>query len=82
MNSADIIADLQPVFADVLDVPDLRLSRETKAADVDGWDSLAHINLVTAVETRYKIKFALGELQDLKNVGDMADLIVKKLQSR
>ena len=79
MNNADIIADLQPVFADVLDVPDLRLSPETKAADVDGWDSLAHINLVTAVETLYKIKFALGELQDLKNVGDMADLIVEKL---
>jgi acyl carrier protein len=79
MNSTEIIEDLQPVFADILDVPDLHLSRETKAPDVEGWDSLAHINLVTAIEKRYKIKFALGELQDLKNVGDMADLVVKKL---
>jgi acyl carrier protein len=79
MNSTEIIEDLQPVFADILDTPDLQLSRETKASDVEGWDSLAHINLVTAVEKRYKIKFALGELQDLKSVGDMADLIVKKL---
>ncbi len=79
MTSNEIIADLEPVFADILDVPDLHLSRETQASDVDGWDSLAHINLVTAVEKRYKVKFALGELQDLKNVGDMADLIVKKL---
>ncbi len=79
MNSAEIIQDLQPVFADILDVPDLQLSRETTAPDVEGWDSLAHINLVTAIEKRYKVRFALGELQDLKNVGDMADLVVKKL---
>jgi len=79
MSDAQIIEDLQPVFADILDAPGLRLTRTTTAADVEGWDSLAHINLVVAVEKRYKIKFALGELQDLKNVGDMVDLIVRKL---
>jgi len=79
MTNTQIISELQPVFADILDVPSLRLTPETKASDVEGWDSLAHINLVVAVEKRYKVKFALGELQDLKNVGDMADLILKKL---
>jgi acyl carrier protein len=79
MNSTEIINDLRPVFADILDVPNLQISRETTASDVEAWDSLAHINLITAVEKRYKIKMALGELQDLKNVGEMADLIVKKL---
>jgi acyl carrier protein len=79
MNTNEIIAGLEPIFSDILDVPDLHLTRETTAADVEGWDSLAHINLVSAVEKRYKVRFALGELQDLKNVGDMADLIVKKL---
>ena len=79
MNSAEIIEDMRPLFADILDVPDLKLSQGTQASDVDGWDSLTHINLVVAIEKRYKIKFALGELQELKNVGDMADLIVKKL---
>ena len=81
MNRNEVIAELQPIFADILDVPDLRLTAETKASDVEGWDSLAHISLVVAVETRYKLKFALGELQELKNVGDMADQIVKKLVS-
>lgn len=81
MNSTEIIAELQPIFADILDIPDLKLTPETKATDVDGWDSLAHINLVVATERRYKVKFALGELQDLKNVGDMANLIIKKLSS-
>jgi acyl carrier protein len=79
MHSAEIIAELQPIFADILDLPDLQLFAATTAADVEGWDSLAHINLVVAIEKRYKVKFALGELQELKNVGDMANLIIKKL---
>jgi acyl carrier protein len=49
---------------------------------VEGWDSLAHINIVVAIEKKYRVKFALGELQDLKNVGEMADLILKKTDGR
>lgn len=79
MDSATIIKDIQPIFRDVLDVPDLQLSRQSNASNVEGWDSLAHVNLVMAIEKRYKIKIALGELHDLKNVGEMADLIQKKL---
>ena len=79
MDSSAIIKDIQPIFRDVLDLPDLQLTRQSNASNVEGWDSLAHVNLVMAIEKRYKIKIALGELQDLKNVGEMADLIVRKL---
>jgi len=79
MDSASIIEDLQPILADILDNPDLRLSSESNASNVEGWDSLAHINFVVAIEKLYRVKFALGELQDLKNVGDMAALIQKKV---
>jgi acyl carrier protein len=81
MHSSDIIQDLQIIFSDVLDLPDLCLSAESNASNVEGWDSLAHINLVVAIEKRYKIKFALAELRNLNNVGEMADLIVKKTLS-
>jgi acyl carrier protein len=54
------------------------IKRETTADDVDDWDSLSHLNLVIAVEMKFGVKFALGELQSLKNVGDMADLVEKK----
>jgi acyl carrier protein len=80
MDSSAIIQDLQPIFADILDLPDIHLQPGSNASNVEGWDSLAHVNLVVAIEKRYKIKFALGELQDLKNVGEMADLILKKTQ--
>ena len=82
MNASNVIADLNPIFQDVLDLPDLVLNAESNAANVEGWDSLAHINLVVAIEKNYKIKFALGELQGLKNVGDMAALILRKVASK
>ena len=82
MHSSDVIQDLQLIFADILDVPDLRLTAESNASNVEGWDSLAHVNLVVAIEKRYKIKFALAELRSLNNVGEMADLIVEKISSR
>jgi acyl carrier protein len=75
----NILEEVQEIFRDVLDQPDLILTRESNAHNVEDWDSLAHINLVTGVEKKFKVKFALGELQDLKNVGDMIDLIKVKL---
>jgi len=78
----NILEELQEIFRDVLDQPDLVLTRSSNASNVDDWDSLAHINLVTSIEKRYKIRFALGELQDLKDVGDMIDLIEAKLAAQ
>jgi acyl carrier protein len=82
MSRDSIIQELAPIFRDVLDQPDLELASETNASSVDGWDSLAHVNLVVAIEKKYRVKFALGELQALKNVGDMAGLIEKKVGKR
>lgn len=78
----DILEQLQPIFQDILDQPDLVINRESNATNVEDWDSLAHINLVTTIEKHFKIKFALGELQELKNVGEMCDLIGTKLAKK
>ncbi len=75
---SDVLEQLQPIFQDILDQPDLHVTLESNANNVEDWDSLAHINLVTAVERHFKVKFALGELQELKNVGDMVHLIQRK----
>lgn len=79
---ADTLSQLQPIFQDVLDREDVVITRDSSGETVEGWDSLAHINLVGAIEDHFKIRFALGELQDLKNVGDMIDLIEVKLRNR
>jgi acyl carrier protein len=75
----NLLPELQEIFRDILDQPELVLTRQSNGSNVEDWDSLAHINLVTAIEKRYRIKFALGELQGLKDVGDMIDLIKVKL---
>jgi acyl carrier protein len=73
---------LQTIFQDVLDNPALRIERSSSALTIPGWDSLAHINLVTAIEQKFKIRFALGELEELKNVGEMIDLMERKINSK
>jgi acyl carrier protein len=76
---SDILAELQPIFRDVLDDPALQITRQSSAATVANWDSLAHINLVSAIEQEFRIRFSLSELAGLKNVGDMIDLMEQKL---
>ncbi len=71
---------LNEIFRQVFDDPSIVVNRATTADDIDEWDSLSHINLVIAVESKFRIKFALGELQTLKNVGEMADLVDKKVK--
>jgi acyl carrier protein len=75
----DMLLKLQPIFRDVFDDSKLVVTRDSSAQSIDGWDSLAHINLVTSIEKQFQIRFALGELQELKNVGDMVDLMARKV---
>lgn len=78
----DIIAELTPIFREVFDDDSIVITRQSTANDIDAWDSLSHMNMVMAVEVKFKIRFALGELQTLKNVGDLADLVEKKLAKK
>ena len=78
----DLLPELQEVFRDIFDDPSLVITPESNASTVEDWDSLAHVNLVTAIERKYKIKFGLAELQSLKNVGDMMKLIEVKLAAK
>jgi acyl carrier protein len=75
----DILQKLQPIFRDVMDDPKLVITRESNSQNVAGWDSLAHINLVSAIESEFNIRFALGELEELKTVGDMIALMERKI---
>jgi acyl carrier protein len=72
----------QAVFRDIFDDEALAIRRDMTASDIDDWDSLAHINLIVAIEKEFSIKFAIGELQKLQNVGDLLDTIEKKTQAK
>ncbi len=79
---SNILERLQPIFRDVLDQPNLRVERTDSGKTVDGWDSLAHISLIGAIEADFGIRFALGELEELKNIGDLIDVIERKQLGR
>ena len=77
---SDVLNELQPIFRDVFDDESIVVTNETNASMIEDWDSLSHIRLVIAIEKHFGIKFAFGELQELKNVGEMVDLIKSKLE--
>lgn len=76
----NILQKLNEIFIDVLDNKNIKLTRETTAADVEEWDSLNHIHLVVEIEDFYKISFTSGEMQNWKTVGELCDNIAAKLK--
>ncbi len=82
MDKTEILSQVREILADVLDLPDLAVTEQTTAENVEGWDSFNHINIVVAVESKFGIKFHTAEVEELRNVGDLVDLIEKKLKSR
>ena len=79
MTREEVFVKLNEIFQDVFDDEDINVNDATTAADVDGWDSLEHINLIVAVERCFGIKFTMGETTGLKNVGEMVDRIITHL---
>lgn len=79
MSREEVYERLNEVFQDVFNDDDLMVSDNTTAADVDGWDSLRHITLLSAIEDEFDITFAMKEVVKLKNVGQMVDAILNQL---
>ena len=71
----EIFERLNTVFRDFFDDEDIELDEETTADDIDDWDSLNHITLMAAVEDEFGIRFTMGEVSGMKNVGEMAQII-------
>lgn len=79
MTREEVFSKLSEVFQDVFDDDGIVISEETKAEDIVGWNSLEHMNLLTAAEECFDIKFNMDEAAMMKNVGEMADMILKRM---
>jgi len=79
MNQTEILQQVETIFKDVLDEENLTLTEATTANDVEGWDSLTHVQLIVAIEKHFKIKFSSKEILSWKNVGEMVDAIGSKI---
>ena len=73
----EIYKKLTKVFREVFDDDSIVLTPETTADDIEDWDSLEQINLLTAMEKAFGLKFKLEDVRGLKNVGELLDLIAR-----
>ena len=68
---------LNKVFQEVFDDETIEVNDDTTSEDIDDWDSFEHINLIVAVEEEFSIKIPMGKVVTMKNVGEMADIILQ-----
>ena len=79
MSREELFTKLNAVFRDVFDDETIIVTDATTADDIEDWDSLEHINLLAAVEQEFGMKFNMGQVVSMKNVGEMADIILASL---
>jgi acyl carrier protein len=78
MEKSEIVSVLNPIFRDVFDNDALVVTEGMTAADVPTWDSLSNINMIIAVEKAFGVKFSIKDVRNLKNVGELLELIKRK----
>ena len=79
MTREEVFEKLNEVFRTVFDDESITVGEETTSADIEEWDSLEHIDLIVSVEKAFGMKFTMSETTGMKNVGEMADIILGRI---
>jgi acyl carrier protein len=79
MQNDEVKSKLTPIFRDIFRDDTLVIIERMTAQDVPAWDSLGHLNMIVAVEKAFGVKFSLRDFRSLKDVGDLIELIKKKV---
>ncbi len=78
MERSEILAKINLVFHDEFDDESLVITKKTEASDIEEWDSLTHVHLITKIEKVFDTRFELDEILNFSNVGDMVELLFNK----
>lgn len=78
MTRQEFFEKLSEVFSDVFD-EEITVTAGTTSADIEEWDSLTHITLISEVEDVFGMKFAMKDVLGMQNVGEMADIILRSI---
>ena len=81
MTSEEIINNIIEIASDILDRRLIDVGLVTEIDTIYGWDSLAHINIITEIERHYSIRFSIADLQTITTISDLKGLIVKYVQA-
>ena len=75
MNKAEILEKITEVVRDQLDVDDITLAESTVSSEVDGWDSLANVRVMIAVEQAFGVRFSTAQIASVNSVGELVEII-------
>ena len=75
MKRDEILEKVTEIFRDVFDDETIVINADTTAADIEDWDSLTHITLVSEIEEAFSYKFSMKDVLGMKNVGEMLDIL-------
>lgn len=79
MTHDEIMEKLIEICFEVFENDELEITEETTAADIDEWDSLSHLSLINEIEMEFDFKFKMSEIQSLKNVGSLVEVIASHI---
>lgn len=80
MDRTTVVTKITEIFRDIFDNPELIITDSTCAKDIDDWDSMAQIMLLSSIEDCFDIVFAVNEVENLENAGGIIDLVVSKVK--
>ena len=75
MTREEVLAKVNEIFREVFEDDTIVVQDSTTAADIEDWDSYEHINLINAIEQEFNMKFTMGQVVGMKNVGEMIDIL-------
>ena len=75
MSKEEILKKINDILKDIFDDESLVISMETTAKDIDEWDSLNHITIISTIENEFNVDFTMEEVVNFKNVGDIVDIV-------
>ena len=81
MGNEKILNEVTEVFDEVFADHGASITENTTAQDIQEWDSLTNIELLVAIEQKFEIKFKSSDIGHLRNVGDLCEVIKKKLSA-
>ena len=75
MEKEEILKRINEILKSILDDESININYDTTASDIDGWDSLTHISIISSIEEEFKLSFSASQVMNFKNVGDMVEAI-------
>ncbi len=79
MNKEEIFNIVANIIRENFDNENLQISMETCGKDIEGWDSLEHINIIALVESSFNIGLTMKEITSMESVADIVNIIIRKL---